>query len=237
MMIDENDLSYEKKHFYDKQGEKTAATLLKKNIHGVYASTKQEALDAVISLIPEDVRVVRGDSMSVDQIGVMEELKRRNRNTLIDPFARDADGYTILQGEERLRAQKEAFTADVFITGANAITLDGKIVSTDAVGNRVAPVIFGPDKVILVIGANKIVKDVESAYRRIHETAAPINAKRHALKHHNENFGRLPCVVTGNCTDCNNDWRICRFTVIIEGSMFPQKNRINVVLVGEELGI
>jgi hypothetical protein len=110
-------------------------------------------------------------------------------------------------------------------------------VSTDAVGNRVAPVIFGPEKVILVIGANKIVKDTDEAYRRIHETAAPINAKRHALKHHRTEFGKLPCVVTGNCTDCNDDWRICRFTVIIEGSMFPQKDRINVVLVGEELGI
>jgi hypothetical protein len=110
-------------------------------------------------------------------------------------------------------------------------------VSTDAVGNRVAPVIFGPEKVVLVIGANKIVKDSESAYLRIHETAAPINAKRHAIKHHRPEFGKLPCVVTGNCTDCNSDWRICRYTVIIEGSLLPQKGRINVVLVGDELGI
>ncbi len=236
-MVEENDLSIEKRHFYEERGKKAVATLLTKNINALYASTKAQALTAVMALIPEGVEVVKGDSMSADQVGVMEELKRRNRNTLIDPFERDAEGHTILQGEERLRAQKQAFFADVFITGANAVTMDGKIVSTDAVGNRVAPVIFGPEKVILVIGANKIVKASESAYLRIHEPAAPINAKRHDLKHHRPEFGKLPCVVTGNCADCNSDWRICRYTIIIEGSMLPQKGRINVVLVGDELGI
>ena len=236
-MIDENDLSQERKHFYGERGRKAVAKFERRNIHAVYAPTKEDALSEVIGLIPEGAKVVKGDSMSVDQVGVMEELRKRNRNEVSDPFERGPDGRTVLQGEERRRVQKEAFSADVFITGANAVTLDGKIVSTDAVGNRVAPVIFGPDKVILVIGANKIVKDLEGATRRVHEIAAPINAKRHALKHHNVEFGELPCVVTGSCTDCNHDWRICRFTVIIEGSMFPQKGRLNVVLVGEELGI
>ena len=236
-MIDENDLTIEKKHFYDLQGQKVADKLKTKNINAIYAAGTEEALSAVMDLIPEGVKVVRGDSMSVDQVGVMEELKKRDKNELVDPFERDAEGYTVLKGEERQKALMDAFTADVFITGANAVTLDGKIVSTDAVGNRVAPVIFGPKKVVLVIGANKIVRDVDDAHRRVHEVAAPINAKRHALKHHVEGFGQLPCVTTGFCQDCNHDWRICRFTIIIEGSMLPQKDRINVVLVGEELGI
>ncbi len=236
-MIDENDLTEERKHFLNERGKKAAARLQTRNIHAVYVATREEALREVMSMIPEGAKVVRGDSMTVDQVGVIEELKRRNNNELIDPFERDADGRTVLQGDERRRAQKEAFFADVFITGANAVTLDGKIVSTDAVGNRVAPVIFGPEKVILVVGANKIVKDSEGAIRRIHETAAPINAKRHALKHHHPGFGKLPCVTTGSCTDCNHDWRICRFTVIIDGSLFPQKDRIHTVIVGEELGI
>ena len=175
--------------------------------------------------------------MSVDQVGIINELKKRNQNEVIDPFQFDAEGWPVLKGKDRLRAMKEAFFSDVFITGANAITLDGKVVSTDALGNRVAPVIFGPKKVVLVIGANKIVKDLGSALRRIHEIAAPINAKRHALKHHIPEFGQLPCVVTGVCTDCNHEWRICRYTIIIEGSMVTEKDRINVVLVGEELGI
>ena len=97
--------------------------------------------------------------------------------------------------------------------------------------------IFGPRKVILVIGANKIVKDVDEALERIHQVAAPMNAKRHALKHHSPDFGDLPCARTGRCIDCNHDWRICRYTVIIEGTMIEEKGKINVVLVGEELGI
>ena len=236
-MIDENDLSQEKRYLYGERCKRVVTRLQKKGISAVYATTKEEALSEAIGMIPENTKVVKGDSMSVDQLGVMEELKKRNQNQVIDPFERDAEGRTILKGEEKRRAQKEAFFADIFITGANAVTLDGKIVNTDAVGNRVAPVIFGPEKVILVIGANKIVGDFESAMKRVHEIAAPINAKRHAMKHHVPDFGKLPCVVTGSCTDCNHDWRICRFTVIIEGSMLPQKGRIHVLLVGEELGI
>ena len=97
--------------------------------------------------------------------------------------------------------------------------------------------VFGPEKVIVVVGVNKIVKDVDEALERIHGVAAPINAKRHYLKHHRPELGDLPCVRTGRCVDCNHEERICRYTVIIEGTKLPQKGRINVVLVGEELGI
>jgi len=236
-MIDETDLSQELRCLYEERAKRVVAKLQKMNVSAIYTSTREKALAAVMGMIPEGAKVARGDSISVDQVGVIDELKRQNCNEVIDPFERDAEGRTILKGKERRHAQREAFFADVFITGANAITLDGKVVSTDAVGNRVAPVIFGPEKVVLVIGANKIVKDLESALRRIHEIAAPINAKRHALKHHVPEFGQLPCVVTGVCTDCNHEWRICRYTIIIEGSMLTEKDRINVVLVGEELGI
>ena len=236
-MIDETDLSQELRWFYEKRAERVVTRLQKMNMNAIYTPTRDRALAAVMGMIPEGARVARGDSMSVDQVGVIEELKKRNRNEIIDPFERDTEGYTILKGKERFHAQRMAFLADVFITGANAITLDGKVVSTDGVGNRVAPVIFGPEKVILVIGANKIVSDMESALRRIREIAAPINAKRHALKHHIPEFGQLPCAITGVCADCNHEWRICRYTIIIEGSMVREKGRINVVLVGEELGI
>lgn len=236
-MIDETYLSRELKWYYEDRAKRVVANLQKMNVNAIYIPTRDKALAAIIGMIPEGTKVARGDSISVDQVGVIEELKKRNRNEIIDPFERDAEGWPVLKGKERRQAQKEAFFADVFITGANAIILDGKVVSTDALGNRVAPVIFGPEKVILVIGANKIVKDLESALSRIHDIAAPINAKRHAIKHHRPNFGQLPCVVTGVCTDCNHEWRICRYTVIIEGSMVREKDRINVVLVGEELGI
>ncbi|MFC1964209.1 lactate utilization protein [Chloroflexota bacterium] len=236
-MIDETDLSQEVKWFYADRAKKAVSVIHKKNINAQYMPNRKEALEAVMNMIPEGVTVVRGDSMSVDEVGVISEVRKRAKNKLIDPFLRDAEGYYKAEHEERMRMEREAFTADIYITGANAITLDGKIVSTDGVGNRVAPVIFGPKKVILVIGANKIVKDLDQALRRIHEVAAPINAKRHALHYHRPEIGELPCAKTGICVDCNHDWRICRYTVIIEGSQIRDKGRINVVLVGEQLGI
>jgi len=188
-------------------------------------------------MIPPEVTIARGDSISVDQVGIIPELIRRNQNSIIDPFKRDADDYFVHSVEDRQRMHREAFFADVFLAGTNAATLDGRLVNVDAMGNRVAAMIFGPRKVILVAGVNKIVKDVDEAMERIHQVAAPMNAKRHYLKHHYDELGDLPCVRTGRCVDCNHDWRICRYTVIIEGTPARYKERINVVLVGEELGI
>ena len=144
---------------------------------------------------------------------------------------------TLNEIEQRRKIAQEVFTADIFLVGTNAITLDGKLVNIDAWGNRVAAMVFGPDKVIIVAGVNKIVKDVNEALERIHNYAAPLNAKRHSLKHQRKDFGDLPCARTGICVDCNHDWRICRYTVIIEGAMIREKGRINIVLVGETLGI
>ena len=190
-----------------------------------------------MEMIPEGVVVARGDSISVDQVGVFPELRKRNRNKIIDPFERDSDGLLLAEGEERRRLQRETFFSDIFLTGTNAVTLDGKLVNVDGLGNRVSAMIFGPEKVIVVAGVNKIVKDVDEALKRVHNICAPMNAKRHFLKHHRTDFGDLPCVRTGRCVDCNHDWRICRYTVIIEGTMIREKGRITVVLVGEDLGI
>ena len=140
--------------------------------------------------------------------------------------------------EERRKLQREALLSDIFLTGTNAITMDGKIVSIDGSGNRVAAMIFGPKKVIVVTGVNKIVRDVNDAINRIHMISAPLNGKRHMLKHGiDENHGTLPCIKTGMCTDCKkHKYRMCRYTVIIDGTAWFDKGRMHVVLVGEELG-
>ena len=236
-MIDETDMSAEGKWFYEERARMVVTNLQKKNINAQYVPTRAEALSAVLGMIPEGATVVRGDSVSVEEIGIIPELRKRDKIKFTDPMERDAEGYFVAREPKRAKMQREAFFADIFLAGTNAVTLDGKLVNIDALGNRVAPMIFGPEKVILVIGANKIVKDVDEAIERIHQVAAPINAKRHALKHHNLDFGDLPCAKTGRCVDCNHDWRICRYTVIIEGTMIREKGRISVVLVGEELGI
>ena len=236
-MLDERDISLERRWLYEERAKMVVASLKKRNINAQYTSSREEALSVVMGMIPAGVTVARGDSVSLDQVGVIPELIKRNQNKIIDPFVRDADGYAVAEWEQRLRMMREAFTADVFLTGTNAVTLDGKLVSTDALGNRVSAMVFGPRKVIVVVGVNKIVKGVNEALERIHEVAAPLNAKRHYLKHHLEQWNDLPCVRTGRCVDCNVEWRLCCNTVIIEGTDERVKGRINVVLVGEELGI
>lgn len=236
-MIDETDMSQEKKWFQEERARTVVNNLTKKNIAAQYVASREEALTTILEMIPAGVTVARGDSLSFDQVGVIPALVKRGQNKLIDPFERDSDGYFAVQGEARQQMERETFFADIFLTGTNAITLDGKLVSTDGHGNRVSAMIFGPRKVIILAGVNKIVKDLDAALERIHQVCAPLNAKRHYLKHHRPEFGDLPCVRTGRCTDCNHDWRLCRYTVIIEGTVVREKGRINVVLVGEELGI
>jgi hypothetical protein len=245
MTTDETDLSQEKKWFYEQCAKTVVNNLQKKNINAQYVSGIKEALITLQGMIPSGAVVARGDSVTLNQIGILPELRKRNQNKIIDPFDREADSLSTNletgQGTEqrlqhRLRT-KEALSADIFLVGTNAVTLDGKLVNIDGGGNRVAAMIFGPDKVIVVAGVNKIVKDVDEALKRIHNIAAPMNAMRHYLKHHGVQYGDLPCVKTGRCIDCNNDWKICRYTVIIDGVTPWQKGRINVVLVGEDLGI
>lgn len=245
IMIDETDISQEKKWFYEQCAKTVINNLQKKNINAQYVSSRQEALAVVLGMIPSGATVARGDSVTIEQIRIIPELKKRKQNKIIDPFERDGKKSSTrpetgqepkLDTQHKVRT-KEALAADIFLVGTNAVTLDGKLVNIDGGGNRVAAMIFGPDKVIVIAGVNKIVKDVDEALKRIHNVAAPMNAMRHFLKHGDAQFGDLPCVRTGRCVDCNHDWRICRYTVIIEGATPWQKGRINVVLVGEELGI
>jgi len=235
-MIDETDISQERIFLHEQRARKVIENLQKRHMNGQYASNRNEALSTAMDMIPPGAVVARGDSISLDQIGLLSELLKRNKNALIDPFVTDTDGSWVKE-EERQRMMRESFFADILVTSTNAITLDGKLVNVDGHGNRVAAMIFGPSKVILVVGINKIVKDVTEALERIHQFAAPINAKRHYLKHNASNFADLPCVKTGSCIDCRHEWRICNYTAIIEGAIPRHKGRINVVLVGEELGI
>jgi hypothetical protein len=237
-MIDETDITEEKKWLYEERAKIVVTKLRRKNISAQYVPSRQEALPLVLDMIPAGAVVGRGDSISVDQIGVIPELMKRNQNKVIDPFGEKADGSPVIGTNLGRRLQRKAMSADVFLTGTNAITLDGKLVNTDGYGNRVAAMIYGPKKVIVIAGANKIVKDLDEALERIRVIAAPINAKRHYLKHPSlVKLGDLPCVRTGTCVDCSHNLRICHYTVIIDGAGIWHRGRIKVVLIGEELGI
>ena len=138
-------------------------------------------------------------------------------------------GHTITlinKPEEGLELRRQGLAADVMIASSNAITLDGRLVNLDGMGNRVASMAFGPKKVILLVGMNKVAPDLESAMARVKHRAAPINNIRYGLKN--------PCVETGLCSDCKTPQRICNMWSIIEGHMI--QNRIHVKLIGENLG-
>lgn len=236
-MLDERDLSQEKK-WYDEELVKKCAKALAQNNMGVHqARNLEEAGSIVLGLLPEDTTIGFGDSVTLLQAGITQEIEKRWGDRVFNPFRVGPEGGFILSGREQVELMRQAATADVFLTGVNAITLDGKLISTDGFGNRVGGLIFGPRKVIVVAGANKIVPDVDAALQRVRQVAAPINARRHYLKHGGE---QLPCVATGECTDCRHPGRICNFTVIVEFQRPPRPGReprINVVLIAEELGI
>ena len=201
--------------------------LAENNISAFHVGNRREAFEKVMAMIPEGSVVGFGDSLTLRQIGIVDALERGNY-TFLNPW-RPGTGV-----EESIRIKKRALTSDVFVTGTNALTLDGKIVNVDGHGNRVAAMLFGPDKIIIVAGVNKIVATVEEALNKIRNRTAPLNVKRH------REFDPMPpCGETGVCTDCSSPWRICNKTVIIEREYNNSKYRpvITVVIVDEVLGI
>lgn len=227
----------EQKAIYEKLSNKVVRNLKSKFINAQYVSTRTEALSVVMDMIPEATTVGTADSLTLLQVGILHEIKERGQNEIVNPFIRDDKGYYTAKQQARVEMMRRVFSCDIYVIGTNAVTLDGKLVNTDGYGNRVSAMIFGPSKVIIVVGANKIVKDVEEALQRIRKVCAPTNAVRHAVKHQAAAFEELPCVKTGICANCNNSYRICHYTTIIEGEQERRKGHINVVIVGESLGI
>lgn len=222
----------EKQWFNQKLAERCMKVLERNNIKCHYVKDRDEARLKLLEMIPEGVIIGAGGSRTLVEIGIMEELEKRGSHQIHNPYRKEGNEYyppleTVLQ--EIAEVGRKALTADVFLTGINAITLDGKLVATDGFGNRVAALIWGPEKVIVVSGVNKIVNNVDAALRRIKEVAAPMNVRRL------EKWGYppAPCGITGICVDCK-DIRHCTYTVIVECQTWPQ--RIEVVLVGEDLG-
>jgi L-lactate utilization protein LutB len=211
--------------------------LIHRGMNAKFAADRKEALSLVMEMIPEGASVGTADSATLLQVGVFSALKKRNRNEIFNPFIRGEDGELVVKGEARYEIMRKVFLSDVYVIGTNAVTLDGKLVNIDAYGNRVAAMIFGPQKVIIVVGANKIVKDVEEAVKRVHNVCAPLNVTRHVTKHHFPQYQDLPCAKTARCADCIHPWKICNYTTIIEGVRQTERGRMNVILVGERLGI
>lgn len=178
------------------------------------------AKETLLEMLSETDQIGLGGSTTVREIGLYQELVEGDYPELLNPYETD------ISREEQIKRRKRAMLSDVFVSGSNAITLDGKLVNMDGLGNRVASITFGPEKVFIIAGKNKIVKDVHAGIERIKRVAAPINAKRLNLS--------PPCVKTGVCEDCNHPDRICNHLVVTEKA--SKDGRITVLLVDEKLG-
>ncbi|HBE78342.1 MAG TPA: lactate utilization protein C, partial [Firmicutes bacterium] len=140
-------------------GKKVVAALEKNNFHATYCKTSDEAVPQILDLIPRDAVVGCGGSMTIHEMGLTEKLMERG-NSILD------HNQPGLDAAQKAEIRRKELTCDVFLTGTNALTLDGQLVNTDGAGNRVAAMIFGPGKVIVIVGSNKIVKDVAAAEAR-----------------------------------------------------------------------
>ena len=190
----------------------------KRFIEGYYCETATEAKELALSLVPANSKVSFGGSVTLDETGVLAELRSRDDITLYDRA-------TATTPEENKQIMHNALSCDYYFMSSNAITVGGELVNIDGNGNRVAALIYGPDNVIILAGMNKIVKDVEEGISRTRNVASPQNCIRLDKD--------TPCKVNGVCGNCLKD-TICDQIVITRASRVPK--RIKVILIGEELG-
>ncbi|EJE7234261.1 lactate utilization protein [Clostridium sporogenes] len=205
--------------YIEKQAERTIKNLNSRNMEGYYINNIDQLFKKLKELIPEGSIVGVGDSMTLFEAGVIDFLRSGNFNFL--------DKYQDkLTSDEKREIYINNFSTDTFICSTNAITESGELYNIDGNGSRVAPMIYGPKQVILIVGINKIVKNIEEAESRVRRYAAPIDAKRLNKD--------TPCTKLGYCVDCKSPNRICNDFVVIRGQFI--KGRIKVLILGENLG-
>lgn len=207
------------KAYFEKRGQILVKNLRSRHFDAWYCATKEEALQKVLELIPEGAKVGWGGVLSAQQIGLFDALRSGNYDLLDRDLCQTA--------EEREQMMKDALFSDVFLTGANGMSLDGQMVNIDGTGNRVAAIIYGPKKVIVIAGMNKVCDTLEQAVDRARQVAASLNMMRFMKD--------TPCAATGKCGDCKAEGCICN-QIVITRHCRPI-GRIQFVLVGEQLGL
>lgn len=205
--------------YLDKRIQRTIGNLKKRNMEGYFVDNQEELIELLKELIPQKSLVGVGDSVTLFETGVIDFL-REGDFTFLDKYT---DGIT---SEEKKEIYIRNFSADIFMCSTNALTEDGELYNIDGNGSRVAPMLYGPKKVIIVAGINKIVRDIEDAEKRVRQYAAPIDAKRLNKD--------TPCTTLGYCVDCKSPDRICNDFVAIKGQF--DKGRIKIIIVREHLG-
>lgn len=190
----------------------------KRNMEAFYCETKEDAVKLAMDMMKDGGSVGMGGSETVKETGLLNAIKSSSLHFI--------DRSTAVTPEERKAIFLETMAADYFLMSSNAVTIDGKLINIDGNANRLACLLHGPDHVILLIGMNKVVDDVDSGIQRVGTHAAPPNAARLGT--------RTPCAALGHCGDCHSEDCMCCQIVITRHSR--HKGRIKVILIGEELG-
>lgn len=206
-----------------KQLERVKGNLEKNNMNGYIAQTKEEAVQIAVSILKEGATVASGGSMTLEECGMMSVLRSGKYNYL------DREAVA-----DKKALYRQSFSADFYMCSTNAITESGVLYNVDGNSNRVACICHGPDKVVLIVGRNKVVKDLDEAVAHVKRYGAPANCQRLSCD--------TPCHETGVCAGvkgsmadgCHGDGRIC-CNYVVTGYQ-RDKDRIHVILVNEELG-
>jgi hypothetical protein len=207
------------KTYYEKRAQILIKNLKDRHFDAWYCDDKAAALKKALELIPKDASIGWGGALSAVQIGLIDAVRQGNYQAL--------DRDTCQTAEERDQMGHTCLGADVFLTGANGLSMDGEMVNIDGTGNRVAAIVYGPKSVLVIAGMNKVVDTLEDAVTRARTVAAPMNQQRFGLPN--------PCTVTGTCADCKSQTCICN-QILITRHCRPV-GRIKFIIVGEELGL
>lgn len=213
-------MTEQRKLYYNKRANKLIENLRSRHFEAYYCETKEDALAKALELIPEGSLVGWGGALTAGQIGLQDAMRSGNYRAI------DRDACTT--PEDKAAAARQCMGADFFITGANAISLDGQMVNIDGMGNRVSAIVYGPSNILVVAGMNKVCDDLDSAMIRARTVAAPTNMQRFP------NNG-TPCLQTGICSDCKSEGCICN-QILVTRHCRPA-GRIKFILVGEDLGL
>ena len=218
--MDEEKKLTEARHWHaEKRIKETLRAINKNNMEGVYARDRREALNEILKRIPPNATVTHGGSYTLQEIGITDIL----RNGEYRYLRREVPAN---EREDR-DVQIKGFSSDIYLTSVNAITTAGELIALDGIGNRVSSLFFGPRKVVVVAGKNKIVNSLDDGIRRLKEYVAPVHAKRRGWD--------LPCTKTGTCVECRDPKRICNKLAVLQYER--DRERTTVILVGEDLGI
>lgn len=208
----------EKRAFIHSRCGEAVKNLKSREFDAMWFESRDEAVATIMNIIPKNVEVGAGGSVTLEEIGIFDALSGRGNRLFVHDINMDF--------QQSIEIRKHANNCPYYLTSSNAITMHGELVNIDGVGNRAAAMSFGPEVLITVAGANKLVNDLDEGISRVRNIAAPINARR---------VGKdTPCVKAGRCVDCHSPSSICRITTII--SQKPMLTDFKVILIAEDLG-